>query len=758
MLQPEPEPEPEMHPRHAGRAPNLAPVSAILTRFLPRATTPRPMDPQRRAEDVSRVQRGLVQLRWGNSCADDRHVDALRGALAATIAQDGAAALRVIDLAGNPDVTDASITPLIALLPSTSVRGLLLERTGVSAAVRLIARWAAAGPTGSADGTALTERAAARPARVVGHRRPASSRRPSHASQRRQDIARLLRNDPKLRVLEWGSWVADLGVSDADVKKLCRALPRNKNLLEIRLQRNGGVSDAALSALAAVLPRCAVTAVAAQGTAGEIACERWQTAKAAVVALEEATGESSDIAQSEEEEQGEEESCEDSGGTALVAAAKAGSEAQVKSLVARAAQTQYIHAVDDLGRSALWHACANGHDQVVALLLGSWHPPLSATWALERADVDGRTPLIAAARGGHVKVLLQLLAAGADSAKQDSRLRTALWYARSAFRRLQNELCQAVAARRGRTDAEPTWGAVALQSACVANTCLAVARNDPALKCVEWGNANSDRNFTDEHVLNLVEALSKGCAKAQGEAAHLREVDLRGNRVTDRSIKLLAEALAFTGCGVVRVALSAGEEEVMSEESKLFASKGLSYQRPSNEDDEKKPLLTVGVVAACKDACLTNALRLLAAPGGGGIETLNWGQDGDESCHYGDDAIDDLVVALRFNTTLRTLNLRHNAAITEANSRSRSVTQLLQEKKIRCTWPDRFSGKVLCDEPMRLQLAGRGRAVVLRSACGTEVATPRPTARPPLEPRRPQPPPASPPSAAGGRWQFTKVP
>ena len=125
-------------------------------------------------------------------------------------------------------------------------------------------------------------------------------------------------------------------------------------------------------------------------------------------------------------------------------------------------------------------------------------------------------------------------------------------------------------------------------------------------------------------VLDLVEALSKGCAKAQGEAAHLREVDLRGNRaLTDRSIKPLAEALAFTGCGVVRVALSAGEEEVMSEESKLFASKGLSYQRPSNEDDEKKPLLTVGVVAACTDACLTNALRLLAAPGGGGIESLN---------------------------------------------------------------------------------------------------------------------------------------
>ncbi|KAJ1451984.1 ankyrin repeat-containing domain protein [Pelagophyceae sp. CCMP2097] len=108
--------------------------------------------------------------------------------------------------------------------------------------------------------------------------------------------------------------------------------------------------------------------------------------------------------------------------TALCVCAVAGDADAVALLLAAGAD---VATQDANKRSALWHASARGHAACVDLLARS-----APRAALDAADVDGATPLHAAARVGARGAVAALLAAGADATQRDLLGRTARKVAR----------------------------------------------------------------------------------------------------------------------------------------------------------------------------------------------------------------------------------------------------------------------------------------------------------------------------------------
>ena len=97
------------------------------------------------------------------------------------------------------------------------------------------------------------------------------------------------------------------------------------------------------------------------------------------------------------------------GRTPLMAAAGVGHALLVAELIGRGAQ---LEATDCDGRTALWHACANGQDVAAATLLD-----FGACAALPAGESDGPTPLASAVAGGHAGIVALLLDRAAEEEK-----------------------------------------------------------------------------------------------------------------------------------------------------------------------------------------------------------------------------------------------------------------------------------------------------------------------------------------------------
>ena len=102
--------------------------------------------------------------------------------------------------------------------------------------------------------------------------------------------------------------------------------------------------------------------------------------------------------------------------TALMHAAAAGHTEVVHFLCERDPAT--ILRRDVRGRDAIMEASLNGHDTVVQILLT--FAPGGAPAALAQADIDGNTALHFASSNGNLLVLRTLLAAGADAGRKNA--------------------------------------------------------------------------------------------------------------------------------------------------------------------------------------------------------------------------------------------------------------------------------------------------------------------------------------------------
>ena len=102
------------------------------------------------------------------------------------------------------------------------------------------------------------------------------------------------------------------------------------------------------------------------------------------------------------------------GGTAILRAVDAGSEAMVQLLLDYNAD---IHVRDDLNRGLLHSAAIGGHDRMVQLLL-------EKGLEVDAQDQNGKTPLHDAGRRGNHKVASQLLNSGANQSIKDKHGRT----------------------------------------------------------------------------------------------------------------------------------------------------------------------------------------------------------------------------------------------------------------------------------------------------------------------------------------------
>eukprot|EP01043_Picozoa_sp_COSAG02_P060393 COSAG02_NODE_7881_length_2805_cov_1.717664_4_plen_127_part_00 len=104
----------------------IEPLSTVLAHFLPPAAAGgHAMRSEQRKSDLARVvanDTSCTHLRWQASGATDRDVRLLAQALvqASKLARPSTHLLR-ITLTGNPQVSDASITALIAALPHSAV-------------------------------------------------------------------------------------------------------------------------------------------------------------------------------------------------------------------------------------------------------------------------------------------------------------------------------------------------------------------------------------------------------------------------------------------------------------------------------------------------------------------------------------------------------------------------------------------------------------------------------------------------------------
>lgn len=109
------------------------------------------------------------------------------------------------------------------------------------------------------------------------------------------------------------------------------------------------------------------------------------------------------------------------GETPLMIAARSGCRTAVWDFIRRGAD---VNAADNRGITPLYHAAEVGDAMTVKKLIQSGAHVNSAS------QVWRRTPLMRAAAGGHIAVVRELLAAGADPMMRDSLGRTALDYAK----------------------------------------------------------------------------------------------------------------------------------------------------------------------------------------------------------------------------------------------------------------------------------------------------------------------------------------
>jgi ankyrin repeat protein len=105
------------------------------------------------------------------------------------------------------------------------------------------------------------------------------------------------------------------------------------------------------------------------------------------------------------------------GENAMMLAALNGDTGLVKALIDKGAE------VNKKGWAPLHYACANGHDDIVKLLLDN-------SAYIDAGSPNGTTPLMMAARGNHLSTVKVLLDAGADSRLKNQIGLTALDFAR----------------------------------------------------------------------------------------------------------------------------------------------------------------------------------------------------------------------------------------------------------------------------------------------------------------------------------------
>jgi hypothetical protein len=656
------------------------------------------MRPEQRDSDLARVRANDVSyshLRWQASRATDHDVRLLAQTFVEAAKLDTPNThLQQITLTGNPQVSDASMVALVAALPHSAVSRLDLDGTAVSPALGLVARWiiqpsSTQKPMGGRVG-----------APHAGNRTasPQCTGKASHG-----DLRRVHLNDPKLVRLQWGGPRGRLHASDSDVDALAQVLPSNTHLQCIDLRNSTSLSDVGLCALASALPRCGVVLVCLDGTPPWKTCQRWRGATATVRflkrwldehttqnGLEQATASSStdekDISAGGDSMKSRGVSAsttnDDCGrghdALKLVAAAADGSEAEVKRVLDRIGV--YYGCTDSFGRTALWHAAANGHMNVVATLLEG-----GAEVAIEKCDSQGVTPLLVAAAHGHGPVVVLLVKAGANVRASDRIGRTPLM----AASRVVSDMNEPDSRRRadGLTMATATLEAVhRVQRSVVANACHRICKNDPDLVTLDW--AGDETMIDDSDVRALANAISAGAAAASiapatarsrysalnsavvtsargAQIPALRELDLRGSRqITDASLSLLVHALEEVNSGVVRVLVSITGE-------------------PNLEDDDQlSEYVTEAMAERLATACLFNTMKLLkASPADVGAPLeLDWGRDVAASrrdvYEYGDDALDLLGNTLRElsgggtsvnrRANVSTLSLRHNQRVSRA--------------------------------------------------------------------------------------------
>jgi ankyrin repeat protein len=119
---------------------------------------------------------------------------------------------------------------------------------------------------------------------------------------------------------------------------------------------------------------------------------------------------------------------------AMMLAALNGDIGLVKALIAKAAE------VNKKGWAPLHYAAANGHDDVVALLLDH-------SAYIDAASPNGTTPLMMAARGNHITTMKVLLDGGADPRLKNQIGMTALDFAKRYHAKDATEGLEAMFAR-----------------------------------------------------------------------------------------------------------------------------------------------------------------------------------------------------------------------------------------------------------------------------------------------------------------------
>lgn len=124
-----------------------------------------------------------------------------------------------------------------------------------------------------------------------------------------------------------------------------------------------------------------------------------------------------------------------------------------------------VNRVDNLGRTALWHAAANGNLSMLSLLL-----PYHSPHELNLADHLQRTPLIAAFFFGHPDIALELISHGAEVNAVDDQERSALHYA--AYRD-RYEIVEALIKKGAKVNVQTDGGDTPLHFCCYSTeSCL----------------------------------------------------------------------------------------------------------------------------------------------------------------------------------------------------------------------------------------------------------------------------------------------
>lgn len=135
------------------------------------------------------------------------------------------------------------------------------------------------------------------------------------------------------------------------------------------------------------------------------------------------------------------------GENAMMLAALNGDAGLVKALIAKGAE------VNKKGWAPLHYAAANGHDDVVQLLLDN-------SAYIDAGSPNGTTPLMMAARGNHLSTVKVLLDAGADSRVKNQLGLTALdfakrYHAKDVEEGLQDMYAREAAAASGASTPTP---------------------------------------------------------------------------------------------------------------------------------------------------------------------------------------------------------------------------------------------------------------------------------------------------------------